>query len=110
MGGGKSVYLHHSQLTKNGKYLGVMVNCSGYEYLGINKGDALILKEEENYKTGDKVLACINNKFYYLGKIAIFTAKNRSFEKFDSNHIRIRNFTPKARLISLFRDFRTPGN
>jgi hypothetical protein len=73
--------------------------------MGILKGDYLVFLEDKFYKEGQEILACVNEKFYYLGTIIISSYK-KTFAKYDQYQSVVKNFVPKGRLIGLFRNFR----
>jgi repressor LexA len=100
-----SVYFHRSQLAIEGKYLALRINSDLYNAFGILNGDYLVFLEDTSYAEGHRILACVNDKFYYLGELTR-VGKNKTFAKYDQYKSVIRNFVPKGKFIGLFRDLR----
>lgn len=100
-----SIYFHRNQLEKKGHYLGILVDTNLYESEAILKGDLLLFIKQDHYPFQSKVLACVMNKFYYLGKMGS-RGRVKTFEKFDKYHTVVKDFKVKGKLIALIRDFR----
>ncbi len=100
-----NVYFHRKQLSIEGKYFALRIDSDSYQPIGIIKGDYLIFVEAKTYSDGQRILACINDKFFYLGEITHY-GQTKTFAKYDQYNSVIKNFIPKGKFIALFRDLR----
>ena len=98
-----NIYFHRNQLGIQGKYIALRFDNDLYTDFAILKGDYLVFLEATNYDEGQEILACVNEKFYYLGKL-LHHKTDRIFAKYDQYQSVVKNFEPKGKLIGLFRD------